>query len=56
MKFFLLESLKEPESAAEQDEDEVIETRSFTIEEARLLVRAGEIVDMKTAVGLMLIG
>jgi ADP-ribose pyrophosphatase len=56
MNFFLLESLMEPECAAEQDEDEVIETRSFTIEEARLLVRAGEIVDMKTAVGLMLIG
>jgi hypothetical protein len=34
------------------DEDEDIEPRTFTIAEAREMVRRGEIVDMKTVIAL----
>ena len=44
-----------PHSTARPDEDEVIEPRTFTLTEARALVGAGEIVDMKTAFGLTLL-
>jgi ADP-ribose pyrophosphatase len=44
-----------PNSAAQQDEDEDIEPRTFTIAEARALVQSGEIVDLKTLAGLSLI-
>jgi ADP-ribose pyrophosphatase len=44
------------DSAAKKDEDEDLEPRAFTIDEARRLVTEGEIVDLKTAaVGLTLI-
>ncbi len=52
MIFFRLSSLSVPDHAAEHDEDEDIEPRTFTIAEAREMVRRGEIVDMKTVVGL----
>jgi len=52
MLFFRVSGLDTPEEAAEQDEDEDIEARTFTIPEAREMVRRGEIVDMKTVVGL----
>jgi len=44
-----------PGSTATQDEDEDIEPRTMTLAEARGLVRAGEIVDLKTVAGLSLI-
>lgn len=44
-----------PGSAAARDEDEALEPRTFTLGEARALVHEGEIVDMKTALGLALL-
>jgi hypothetical protein len=44
-----------PDSTAKKDEDEVIEPRTFTIDEARALVQSGEIVDLKTVAGLTLV-
>jgi ADP-ribose pyrophosphatase len=44
-----------PDSTAKKDEDEEIEPRAFTIDEARALVTSGEIVDLKTLAGLSLI-
>lgn len=44
-----------PDSTAKQDDDEEIEPRTFTIAEARALIQAGEIVDLKTLAGLSLI-
>jgi ADP-ribose pyrophosphatase len=52
MIFFRVSSLSIPEEAAALDEDEQIEPRTFTIAEAREMVRRGEIVDMKTVAGL----
>ena len=40
-----------PDSTAQKDEDEDLEPRTFTLDEARRLVVEGEIVDLKTAVG-----
>jgi ADP-ribose pyrophosphatase len=53
MFFFRLSGLGDPTEAAEVDEDEDIEPKTFTFKEAREMVRRGEIVDMKTVVGLM---
>jgi ADP-ribose pyrophosphatase len=55
MIFYRLSSLVTPSEAAEVDEDEDIETGTFTIPDAREMVRRGEIVDMKTIVGLGLL-
>lgn len=55
MFFFRVSGLSEPAHAAELDEDEDIEVRVFTLKEAREMVRRGEIVDMKTVIGLTLI-
>jgi ADP-ribose pyrophosphatase len=55
MLFFRLSGLSVPTEAAALDEDEDIEPRTFTIAEARDMVRRGEIVDMKTIAGLTLI-
>ena len=55
MVFFRVSGLAEPIEAAAVDEDEQIEARTFTLREARDMVRRGEIVDMKTVVGLGLI-
>jgi ADP-ribose pyrophosphatase len=52
MIFFRLSSLTVPETAAAVDEDEDIEPRTFALAEAREMIRRGEIVDMKTVVGL----
>ena len=52
MIFFRVSGLSEPTEAAAVDEDEDIEVRTFTLREARDMVRRGEIVDMKTVVGL----
>ncbi len=55
MVFFRVSGLAEGTEAAAVDEDEDIEARTFTMREARDMVRKGEIVDMKTVVGLGMI-
>ena len=44
-----------PDSTARKDDDEEIEPKTFTLDEARALVTAGEIVDLKTLAGLTLV-
>jgi ADP-ribose diphosphatase len=57
MIFFRCTDLQPPraDSIVKRDEDEDLEPKTFTIEEARRLVVEGEIVDLKTAVGLTLV-
>lgn len=55
MLFYRLDGLERSATPAEPDEDEQLEPRVFTLLEARELVTRGEIVDMKTAVGLTLV-
>jgi ADP-ribose pyrophosphatase len=58
MNFFLMTSLRDrqpDEPAPHQDPDEQLKVREFSIDEVREMVRTGEICDMKTALGLMLI-
>lgn len=55
MIFFRVSGLAEPTEAAAVDEDEHIEAKTFTIREARDMIRRGEIVDMKTVVALGMI-
>lgn len=55
MVFFRVSGLNEAASPAAVDEDEDIEARTFTLRDARDMVRRGEIVDMKTVVGLQMI-
>jgi ADP-ribose pyrophosphatase len=55
MIFFRLSGLSVPTEAATPDEDEDIEPKTFTLADAREMVRRGEITDMKTVVGLTLI-
>jgi len=43
-----------PDSPYHADDDEDIETRAFTVAEARAMVASGEIEDLKTAFGLTL--
>src|SRR5262249_23641837 len=45
-----------PDSPHRPDEDEQIEAVTFTIAEAKAMAARGEIVDLKTAYGLTLIG
>lgn len=52
MIFFRVSGLNRPSHAAAPDEDEDIEAQTVTIPEAREMIRRGEIVDMKTVVGL----
>ena len=52
MIFFRVSGLTDPGQAAAVDEDEHMEVRTFTLREARDMVRRGEIRDMKTVVGL----
>jgi ADP-ribose pyrophosphatase len=56
MFFFRASGLSTSEDEAAVDEDEDIEVHTFTLKEARDMVRRGEIIDMKTVVGLMLLG
>jgi ADP-ribose pyrophosphatase len=55
MVFFRLSGLETPAEAAQLDEDEDIEARVFELREAREMIRRGEIVDMKTVVGLAMV-
>jgi ADP-ribose pyrophosphatase len=55
MIFFRVSSLEKSEKQAHVDEDEDIEPKTFDLREARDMIRRGEIVDMKTIVGLSLI-
>jgi ADP-ribose pyrophosphatase len=55
MHLYRLDGLVVPAAEAEADPDEQIEPRTFTLREARNLVARGEIVDMKTVVGLQLV-
>jgi len=55
MLFFRLSGLFVPTEAAALDEDEDIEAKTFEIREVREMIRRGEIIDMKTVVGLALI-
>jgi ADP-ribose pyrophosphatase len=55
MFFFRLSGLTVPATAAVQDEDEDIEVRTFSLADARDMIRRGEIVDMKTVAGLTLL-
>jgi len=58
MIFFRVSDLRPPpaDSPNEPDEDEDIHVRTLTTSEARAMVERGEIVDLKTAYGLTLIG
>lgn len=55
MIFFRVSGLADPTEAAAVDEDEHIEAKTFTLREARDMIRRGEIVDMKTVVALSMI-
>ncbi len=55
MMLFRMTDLKEPkpgDPVAEQDEDENIEVRTFSLADARAMVASGEIVDLKTAMAV----
>jgi ADP-ribose pyrophosphatase len=58
MHFFRLTGLSAPAAgapAAHQDEDEDLSVRTFPVDEVRRMIRSGEILDLKTAMGLALI-
>lgn len=57
MNFYLCAELTDPspDSTARKDEDEDLEPSVFTLDSAREMLDAGEIVDLKTAVGLALL-
>ena len=55
MIFFRVSALEESDEQAHVDEDEDIEAKTFELREAREMIRRGEIVDMKTLVGLSLL-
>jgi ADP-ribose pyrophosphatase len=57
MNMYLASQLRQPregDEAAHQDEDEDIETRSFSRETLRQMIASGEIIDLKTVAGLSL--
>ena len=59
MNFFRLTDLRDrlpTEAAAVQDPDELLLVKEFSVNEVREMVKTGEICDMKTAVGVMLVG
>jgi ADP-ribose pyrophosphatase len=55
MYFFRCTELTRPSTVAEQDEDEDLEPRAFTLAAIREMVRTGEVADMKTALGVTLV-
>lgn len=56
MTFYVCEDLGALTGGAHRDEDEQIEPRTFTFAEARALMAAGQVRDMKTVFGLALVG
>ena len=56
MAFYHCTGLRPPSRQVEQDVDEQLEPRVFTLTAVRSLLARGRIIDMKTAVGLRLIG
>lgn len=56
MTYYVCEDLGAPSGEAHRDEDEQIEPRTFTFDEARALMASGQVRDMKTVFGLALIG
>jgi ADP-ribose pyrophosphatase len=59
MNFYKATGLRPPgpgDEAAQQDEDEDIETRAFSIEQLRSMIKSNEIIDLKTVAGLTLLG
>jgi ADP-ribose pyrophosphatase len=55
MLFYRCSGLRKPSVAATLDEDEDLEPRTFPLATARAMIAAGEIVDMKTVVGIGLV-
>lgn len=55
MLFYLCTDLVEPDTEAHQDEDEHIEARTVTVEDAWAMVDRGEIADLKTVTALTLV-
>jgi ADP-ribose pyrophosphatase len=57
MIFFRLSQLRPPapDSPHKPDEDEDIETRTMSVDDARAMVRRGEVIDLKTAYALTLL-
>jgi ADP-ribose pyrophosphatase len=55
MHFYRLTGLHVPDHTAEQDEDEHLEPRTFSLDELREAVGRGEITDMKTVASLQLL-
>ena len=57
MIFFRCTELRDPapDSTARKDDDEDLEARTFSLSDAREMLRRGEIVDLKTAVALTLL-
>lgn len=59
MTFYRATGLRAPgkdDPAAQQDEDEAIEVRAFSVDAIREMVASGEIIDLKTVAGLTLTG
>ena len=55
MRYYVCTDLRRPTHAVAQDPDEQIEPRSFSLRRVRALIARGDIVDMKTVVGLSLL-
>ena len=58
MTFFRATDLRQAwdgDDAAQPDEDEDIETRAFSVDELRSMIRSGDIIDLKTLGGLSLL-
>lgn len=56
MAFYRCTDLRPPRRDVDRDVDEQLEPRVFTLAAVRSLLARGQIIDMKTAVGLRLIG
>ena len=54
MVFFRLVGLAMPSRVADRDEDEILEPQAFTLTDVKRLFDQGEIVDLKTALGIKL--
>ena len=59
MNYYRATGLRPPrddDPAAQQDEDEDIEAKAFSVDAIRAMIASGEIIDLKTVAGLTLIG